>query len=70
MKFLKIAGAGLLLLILAAGAGLYWMADQLAPDVVQGAEAPQVSFTGLEGEEIALADLRGQVVLLEFWGST
>jgi len=70
MKFLKIAGAGLLLLILAGGAGLYWMAGQLAPDVVRGAEAPQVSFTGLEGEEIALADLRGQVVLLEFWGST
>lgn len=70
MNLLKIAGAGLLLILLLCGAGLYWMSGKLSPDVVLGAEAPQVTFTGLEGEEIALADYRGQVVLLEFWGST
>jgi peroxiredoxin/Flp pilus assembly protein TadD len=31
--------------------------------------APDFSFTSLEGEYIALDDLRGKVVLLDFWGT-
>src|SRR5215218_1784706 len=31
--------------------------------------APDFSFTSSEGEHIALGDLRGKVVLLDFWGT-
>lgn len=31
--------------------------------------APDFSFTSLEGEHITLEDLRGKVVLLDFWGT-
>lgn len=31
--------------------------------------APEFSFTSSEGEHIALEDLRGKVVLLDFWGT-
>jgi peroxiredoxin len=31
--------------------------------------APDFSFTSLEGEYISLDDLRGKVVLLDFWGT-
>lgn len=31
--------------------------------------APDFSFTSLEGEHVALEDLKGKVVLLDFWGT-
>ena len=31
--------------------------------------APDFSFTSLQGEHISLADLRGKVVVLDFWGT-
>jgi peroxiredoxin len=52
--------------LLAGGAGA------LAAFALRGAarEAPAVSFTTLEGERIALADLRGRVVLVNFWATS
>lgn len=32
--------------------------------------APSVTFTSLQGEEIALQDLRGRVVLVNFWATS
>jgi peroxiredoxin len=32
--------------------------------------APEATFTTLEGQPIALADLRGQVVLVNFWATS
>jgi len=32
-------------------------------------EAPQVTFVSLQGEKITTADLRGQVVLVNFWAT-
>jgi peroxiredoxin len=37
--------------------------------VGEGKPAPEFSVTGLSGEKIKLSDLRGKVVLLNFWAS-
>lgn len=34
-----------------------------------GNRAPDFTITTIEGEEVALSDLRGQIVLLNFWGT-
>ena len=34
---------------------------------VAGALAPDFALEGLDGDEVSLSDLRGQVVLLNFW---
>ena len=34
---------------------------------VAGALAPDFALVGLDGDEVSLSDLRGQVVLLNFW---
>ncbi len=70
MKFLKIIGvlfAGFVVLVIG---GYFWLPSQLEPDVAIGSASPDVSVTTIDGEELALASLRGKVVLLEFWGST
>ncbi|MFQ5612577.1 MAG: TlpA family protein disulfide reductase [Anaerolineae bacterium] len=36
---------------------------------LSGREAPQFVMPTFEGEEIALADLRGQIVVINFWAS-
>lgn len=40
-----------------------------APGSVTGEPAPDVSLTLLDGETLRLADLRGKVVVLNFWAS-
>ena len=47
------------------------MARQMIKDPRRAREkfAPDFSFTSSEGEHIALEDLRGKVVLLDFWGT-
>ena len=38
--------------------------------IVQAPEAPQVQFKTLAGEKIATSDLRGKVVLVNFWATS
>lgn len=45
-------------------AGLLWFALQ------DKAQAPAVKFTTLSGQEIAMSDLRGKMVLVNFWATT
>lgn len=40
-----------------------------APAPVVGAPAPNFTLASLDGEAVTLADLRGQVVLLNFWAT-
>jgi cytochrome oxidase Cu insertion factor (SCO1/SenC/PrrC family) len=36
---------------------------------VEGARAPHLSLSDLDGEEVTLSELRGRVVLLNFWAT-
>lgn len=61
------------LLLLAALGGIWW-SQQSAPPVsspgrVAGEVAPDMTLTLLDGEKLALTDLRGEVVVLNFWAS-
>jgi len=39
------------------------------PQATQGGKAPAFRLTSLEGQQIALADLEGKVVVLDFWAT-
>lgn len=52
----------LLAAAIAAGAGM--------AALVQRAPAPEVSFATLSGERLATSDLRGKVVLVNFWATS
>lgn len=70
MKILKRLGLALLVLLVLATGAFVWQASRLQPDLELGTAAPDVSFATLDGGELPLASLRGQLVLLDFWGST
>ena len=59
----RVATLGLLAAVLALG-GAGWILFGQAP------EAPQVSFTTLQGEQFKTSDLRGKVVLVNFWATS
>jgi len=50
-----------------------WLSGDAAIEVPEGdwleVRAPDATFRDLEGSEVRLADYRGRVVLLNFWGS-
>jgi peroxiredoxin len=46
--------------------GLMGMASRLP---LVGGPAPEITLTNLQGQEIRLSDLRGKVVLLNFWAT-
>ena len=50
--------------VLLAGPGSLW----LAPGRLQ--QAPEVSFTTLQGQRLSMSSLRGRPVLVNFWAST
>ncbi len=54
-------------LLLAACAGAPAFLSGPAPEV--GAIAPDFTLKNLDGEKISLSDLRGQVVLVNFWAT-
>lgn len=53
-----------LVIALAIGAGAYWLINRPA------AQAPEVTFATLTGEQIPLSSLRGKVVLVKFWATS
>ena len=57
-------------LVVLGGGAVLWMASRLDPDVELGAAPTGVVLTTLDDQPLALDDLRGKVVLLDFWGST
>lgn len=59
-RFLTVGLAGVVLL------GLMGMASRLP---LVGGPAPEIVLPDLQGQEIKLADLRGKVVLLNFWAT-
>lgn len=70
MKLVKILAAGLLGLVLVGGVAVWLMSRQLTPDIAVGTPAPDVTLTTLEGEPFAVSSFAGDLVLLDFWGST
>jgi cytochrome c biogenesis protein CcmG/thiol:disulfide interchange protein DsbE len=61
-----LAGIGLaILLLLALGLGLRHKDRRIEP----GSMAPDFVLETFDGEQLALADLRGEVVVLNFWAS-
>jgi len=67
---LKIVGGLLLLAVILGGAGFAWMASRLDPGLEPGSPAPDVVLATLDETPLPLSELRGKVVLLDFWGST
>ena len=59
-------GLGLVL-----GLGVLWVlsGDHTAPPADVGAPAPEFRLPDLQGNEVALADYRGRVVLVNFWAT-
>ena len=53
-----------LVVILACGAGGYWFVSRPA------APAPEVTFSTLTGQPLALSAMRGKVVLVKFWATS
>jgi thiol-disulfide isomerase/thioredoxin len=45
-------------------------ADQLGPQPVKiGEDAPVFTLASLEGQEVSLADLKGEIVVIDFWAT-
>ena len=65
MKFIKS------IVFLLIGLVVFYFGKQLymQPKVVNGEDSPTISATLLNGEAFDLQDLRGQYVLVDFWGS-
>ena len=64
------------LIAVGLSAALYWLSHSwINPGVRKGLSgqerpfAPDFSFTGLDGEEIHLADYKGKVLLINFWAT-
>lgn len=60
---------GTLVLLVLAVAGAFWWYRSRQPSVGTGVPAPDFAFTTTDGGARHLADLRGKMVLLHFWGS-
>ena len=63
---------GVWVLAVGIAAGAIWVITQgerPPPPIAAGIEAPGFSLPKLDGETVALEDLRGQVVLVNFWAT-
>lgn len=69
-KTRKFLGLAVLVLGVVLAGGGFWLSHAMAPDLALGSTAPSLSLTDVNGQPLALADLRGKVVLLDFWSST
>ncbi len=53
-----------LVCVLALGAGGFWLVAK------PPAQAPDVTFSTLSGQQLSMPDLRGKVVLVKFWATS
>jgi len=63
-RLLKVLGV-----IAAASLALFFIQRNTGSEVRSYSIAPEIEFTTYDGETIRLSDLRGQGVVLNFWGS-
>lgn len=63
-RLLKVLGV-----ITAASLALFFLQRNTGSEVRSYSIAPEIEFTTYDGETIRLSDLRGQGVVLNFWGS-
>ena len=63
------ARIGLLILAAAAVAFVLWMTSSPSPEKAVGAPAPPTQGIDADGTVFSLADYKGKVVLLDFWGN-
>lgn len=67
---MKITFDRLITLVLVAVIGMYvYRYYSLQPKFINGEQAPEFSATLMDGSDFRLSDLKGQYVLLDFWGS-
>jgi hypothetical protein len=70
IKWGLLVGAAMLAFVLVlAGAGIWYISSQMAPDVEIGQTMPAISLTSFGGEPISFESYRGRVVVLDFWSS-
>ncbi len=59
----------LLLIVLSLAMASHTNAQKVKVGLEVGNKAPELNFLSPEGENIALSDLKGQMVLIDFWAS-
>ena len=69
MNASRIARWSLAIALLAAAGWIVATGERAAPPVEDGAPAPEFRVARLGGGEISLAELRGNVVLVNFWAT-
>jgi len=70
LKWILIAGGALVLLVaLAAGGGFWLLSAGMALAVRPGDPAPALALKDPSGGAVTLEQLRGKVVVLDFWAS-
>ena len=70
LKWIAVAAAAMIVLIVAlAGAGLWYLSAQIAPDVEVGQAMPAIALERFDGEPVSLESFQGRVVVLDFWSS-
>ena len=70
IKWGLLVGAAMLVVVLVlAGAGVWFVSSRIAPDVEIGQMMPSISLASFDGETISLESYRGRVVVLDFWSS-
>ena len=58
-----------LVAMVALAACLLWAGSVLADPPAAGTDAPDFKLTDLDGKEVALKDLKGKVVFVDFWAT-
>ena len=58
-----------LLLVLVGGAYIYFNMPPTTTAVVVGEEAPDFTLEDTDGQRVTLSELRGKVVLINFWAT-
>jgi peroxiredoxin len=55
--------------VVAALAGIYFLAKRVVPAPNRGGSAPDFSLAALDGKPLQLSSYRGKIVVLDFWAT-